>query len=404
MYGYVERVAWPSRYPYQFDCRLEGAVLGSALSQLQGIDTIDAPILVFCNATRLKTVNIFFGGPNDYRFSQAERSAITAAFRSTGSLESLRIDTIDGGVVEAVLMGLTHEQDDERSILQELKLRCTDENKTMAYWTALSSFTHAATRLTHVQKENDNFFDDAEMGAFLRCVTYPASVTKLTFLDCTTDSDASLVQFMETRTDSDAAAVSPLRDLALFDAIVSGPTLVSMCCMKEDSHGCRYSTIGSRLTSLSLSFHGILHKAYAGLCMALAQNADRIELKCLKLADLDAQECHDLAHFISVTWSLQVLELNGVEHAHTILRSLRGNGTVHAVSIPGEIESKLASSYGLRNERSGELVTNLLEAEDRRTKSLFPTLLESTKQVPKTRASSLFACLLEACESIGPIF
>jgi hypothetical protein len=404
MHGYVERVSWPSRYPYQFDDRLESFVSASVYCELPALKTIDEPILLFCNATQLKTVNICFGSPShDYRFSESERSAITAAFRSTDNLESIRIDTYDGGVVEAVLVGLTNGQGNERSNLRELKLQCLDDYKTLAYWTALSNFTHATMQLTHLQMEKEHFGGGNDMDAFLHCLMDPASVSKLTFLDCTSNSRTSLVQFFETRTDSDAMAVSPLRDFVVYDAIVSGPTLVSMCCMKEDSHGSRYSTIGSRLVSLSVSFHGFECNAFDGLCMALAQNADRIELKCLKLADLDAQECHDLAQFISATWSLQVLELNGVEHAHTILCSLRGNGTVHAVSIPGEIESKLASSYGLRNERTGELVTNLLEAEDRRTKSLFPTLLESTKQV-STRPSSLFSCLLEACESIGPFF
>jgi hypothetical protein len=80
-------------------------------------------------------------------------------------------------------------------------------------------------------------------------------------------------------------------------------------------------------------------------------SAEHIELKCLKLSELDVRQCRELAEFISATSSLQELELNGIEDSYPILCSLQGNGTLHAVSIPGEIESKLASSYGFRNER-----------------------------------------------------
>jgi hypothetical protein len=143
---------------------------------------------------------------------------------------------------------------------------------------------------------------------------------------------------------------------------------------------------------------------FDGFLAELAHSAEKIELKCLKLSELGFHECHELAEFISATSSLQELELNGIDDAYPILCSLQSNGTLHAVSIPGEIESKLASSYGFRNERIGELVGNLsTEDVDRSTKAFLPTLLETTKQVSKTRTSTLFSSLMSLRESIGPI-
>jgi hypothetical protein len=147
------------------------------------------------------------------------------------------------------------------------------------------------------------------------------------------NAEQSFAQFMETRTDGDTVPVSPLRDLAV--DVQPGSSLVSMCCMKQDHGGSCYSTIGSRLRSLSVaptpfSFH------FGAFLEQLAQSAKHIELKCLKLSEVDIPECRELAKFISATVSLQELELNGIEDADSILHSLRSNGTLHAVSIPGE--------------------------------------------------------------------
>jgi hypothetical protein len=87
--------------------------------------------------------------------------------------------------------------------------------------------------------------------------------------------------------------------------------------------------------------------------------------------------------------------LSNCTHSTTLL---------YAVSIPGESESKLVSSFGFCNKQVGEQVGSLLiKTNDRGSKLLLPTLLELTKQVSKTQTCTLFACLLETCESIRPI-
>jgi hypothetical protein len=159
---------------------LETAVLRAVFSE-HGVDSLNAtsiePILLFCNTTTLKTVNIcFIGLSQNYRYSQEERNAIVAAFRSTNTLESLRIFTHDAGVVESILTGIADGNGNGGGILQELKLWCYG-TKTLAYWTALSNFTHASTQLKHLQLENETLQGDADMGAFLRCLISPSHLT-----------------------------------------------------------------------------------------------------------------------------------------------------------------------------------------------------------------------------------
>jgi hypothetical protein len=142
----------------------------------------------------------------------------------------------------------------------------------------------------------------------------------------------------------------------------------------------------------------------------------RVELTSLRLDIVNA----NLAEFLSKTSSLQELDLGKMDDEQVILRSLRINGTLQRVTMPGEVQSRLANSFCLRNKHIAQLVQQVTETKpsrsrdqssagpDRSTqgrqgKSLVPTLLQSGKQITAVRASILLSGLRRLGESIGPI-
>jgi hypothetical protein len=166
----------------------------------------------------------------------------------------------------------------------------------------------------------------------------------------------------------------------------------------------------------SLSVSGV-DRGGAGFLETMAQNAHLVELENVTLSDLNANDCRHLATWLSKTTSLQCLELENVVEAHTILASLRSNGTLLTVSIPGMKESRLARSYGLRNQHVGILLQSLAVDEsdqvqnmangkyrskrERSSMSLYPTLLQCANQVSTTRTSTTLSTLMNLSDSIG---
>jgi hypothetical protein len=374
--------------------------------------TATGPFRDGMRSTMLKKLDICLGPLSDY--SDRDRASIQEAFRSSASLESLGLETYDAGMAEIVLSGLTNGLSTTRHPyrLSELKLSCRDIEGS-ACWVALSDFTHASAHLKHLQLDNIRF-EAADMNAFLACLASPCYLEDHETLD-------SFEQFMETRLEPGFGGTSLDSLVVTWDSlgeIWMGSSFASIFCMRQDDSTGWYSTVGSSLHSLSVS--SVKHGDGAGFLKAMARNAHRVKLKTVKLSDLDSTNCRHLATWISKTTSLQELELDRVSDARRILASLRRNGTLRTISIPGTMESRLAIGYSGRNRSVGELLENLTVDEsdrvqsatnhdnpsklrERGSKSLYPTLLQCANQISATRTTTALSTLLNLSDSIGCI-
>jgi hypothetical protein len=229
----------------------------------------------------------------------------------------------------------------------------------------------------------------------------------------------SLARFFKTRKQPDLQ-VAPLDEFVIDWVCAAnhwyGPSFASMFCMQQDDNGGElYSTIGSSLRSLSVSS---VEQGCNGFLEAMAQNAHHLKAKCLKLSDLDDDDCGDLAVLISRTTTLSELELDMLADDRQILASLRCNGTLHSITMLGPIQSRLANGYAARNREVGQLLGNLTtqsdlvdeatdgkdcSKRDRCVDSLVPTLLQVAKQISAARASTALSCLLNLGDSVGSV-
>jgi hypothetical protein len=351
-------------------------------------------------------------------------------FHWATGLESLRAVTHDARQARSIVVGL---QGRSRR-LRELKLTCPADLHA-AFWTSLEELAQKAKFMKHLELGGVHF-DGVHMDALIQCLMVPSAISKLTLTGCRLNTDAmiSFKNFMTTHKNSKASDGSSLCELVMEQVCMDcddnlddelGSLFASMFCAQQghvdgqlqpnnDEKWC--STIGSHVRSLSVS---PVCNAGVDFLIILGQNAHRLQLSSLKLFVLDGEECEDLAACIATTLSLQELELGQIESPRPILCSLRSNGTLHTVSIPGEIESRLANGYCSRNRLVGPLLQSLAAAElnendaqadseaspvkDRSTKSLFPSLLQSAMQVTATRTCAVLSSLLSIGESIGPI-
>jgi hypothetical protein len=252
------------------------------------------------------------------------------------------------------------------------------------------------------------------MNTFLSCLVAPSSISKLFLLDrcCFYDqAENRLLRFMTTPQQPGLES-EPLEALEV-DCFV--PSLASFFCGQQDDAEGWSSTTGSRLRSLSVSGVNCGGEAFL---QTMAQNAHCVELQRVALSDLDVGNCLHLAKWICKTASLQELELENIWDLRLILSSLRSNGSIRTISIPGnKNESRLASSYCLRNQHIGELLGTLTLDEtdqvqnatssiyhskhDHGSFSLYPTLLQCANQVSSTRTSTTLSTLMNLCDSIG---
>jgi hypothetical protein len=289
--------------------------------------------------------------------------------------------------------------------------------------------------------------NEAQTESFLACLDAQSTICKLSLLECSIDDDAMLLlkRFMGKHKEGDISGVPALTDLTVDlledDGMVpwSGSTFASMFWMGrmkhehvegqelQNSEECPYPTIGSHIRSLTLS---PVSNGGRGFLRVLARNAHRIELTKLSLYCLDDDDdCKHLARYIAKTRSLQELDLSDFDNGddddyYPILCSLQTNGTVHTVTIPGEVASRLANSFCLRNKLLGQLLQNLVISDqgdkavdstqtsavvDRGTLSLFPSLLQSAKhdseqgQVEDRGTVSLVPSLLQSAKPIAAL-
>jgi hypothetical protein len=297
----------------------------------------------------LKTLDIDFG---DFYAPKQER-AIKRAFGPLQTLESLRISTNDVGLATAILKGVKGSD----CQLRELKLACFADHPEQKYWLALFKLIRAMTSLKHLQMEEHG--NNMHIDSLLHCLKGRKSISKLT-LDCSMETTMmrKFIRFMGKHRQS---ATTRLCELVLSllqpeNNNWSGSAFATVL-SRVESH----STIGSQVRSLTLRPASI---AGNGFLAALGQNAHCIQLTSLRISCLNVAQCNDLAQYVSRTSSLQVLELeDSIEDIDTILRSLRGNGTLQSVTFPGDCESARASTFCHRNQQLGQMLQSLSDFE-----------------------------------------
>jgi hypothetical protein len=392
------------------------------LSELTCYSTV--PALPFQNGMRkdtLKKVDVYFGHSSTY--SQREQAAIATAFRSSACLEMLRLVAEDPELATAILLALRDGMTTNRYVLHDLSLRCHGGDN-VVYWNALTDMAHNAPHLTHLEVEREEF-SEMVMDAFLPCLM--STISKLSFEECHIFQGAmrSLKRFMETRKDGETANVSSLCEV-VFDCDTAlehwtGKEFASMFCLKReqgDDDKKWYSTIGSGVTSLSMRLY---LEGCSGFLKAWTRRLHCMKLVRLDVGYVDEKECRDLMRFLPRVSSLQKLVISGFDDNNLIRVGLRNNGTLLSVSIPGEMESRLANSYCLRNKLLGPLLQELAGAKwdertenadclddsnansERRAHSLVPTLLQAANQISAFRSSTVLSSLLNLAESVGTV-
>jgi hypothetical protein len=308
--------------------------------------------------------------------------------------------------------------------LRELVLKCRGTSD-LAYWSALVGLAHRAEHLKKLMLELESFGETA-MDTFLNCLKSPSAISKLTFEMCSFDVHAmrSFQRFMELRKEAGTSHVSSLVDLAFeVDATIegwSGALFASMFCTKQEADredmdcisNC-YSTVGSCLTSLTLP---LSMNGYAGFLKIWARNPQMVRLTSLKFQRLNKRNCRHLARYLAKVSSLLKLEIDEFHDDILVHNGLRCNGTLLSASLNGEIASRLADNYCLRNKLLGPLLEKLASVESdesmketdisvisRCAISLYPTLLQVAKQVSTIRVSTSVSSLLNLAEAVGPI-
>jgi hypothetical protein len=336
------------------------------ISELTCYSSVPAfPFSIGMRNDTLKNLDVDFGHSSAY--SQREQVAIASAFRSSASLEVLRLGAEDPELATAILVALRDGMATNRYVLHDLSLRCHGGDD-VGYWNALTDMAHNAAYLTNLQVEREEF-DEMGMGAFLPCLMSPSTISKLSFEECHINQGAMrlLKRFMVTRKEGETLNISSLCDL-VFDSDTtlegwSGKQFASMFRLKReqtDDAKKWYSTIGSGVTSLSFRLY---LKGCSGFLKAWTSRPHCMKLARLEIGYVDETECLDLIRFLPKVLSLQELVISDFDDNNLIHIGLRSNGTLLSVSIPGEIESRLANSFCLRNKLLGPLLQELAEAE-----------------------------------------
>jgi hypothetical protein len=127
-----------------------------------------------------KKLDVYFG--HSSRYSQREQAAIASAFRSSASLEILRLVAEDPELATAILLALRDGMTTNRYVLHDLSLRCHGGDN-VVYWNALTDMAYNAAHLTHLEVEREEF-NEMGMDAFLPCLMSPSTISKLSLEEC----------------------------------------------------------------------------------------------------------------------------------------------------------------------------------------------------------------------------
>jgi hypothetical protein len=400
-----------------------------AVAQNQSIESLclyncRATVEVLCTcllSMELKDLRIQY--LTNHRYSPEERRLFASAFASAALLESASFYMDDTDTTVAVLHELRG-----HSTLQQLEICCDLGSPSRVRVEAVTDILLSPNVLQHVSLAGIDFdmeTMDLLMNGLQQRVdsVYTVSVSHLSFRNCEFDEDAQFAfeSFMHARTGPSEGLVTSLRTLTIdwhsvMDSGWDERSFVSMFCRKLDC-GKSYETVGSQISVLS--FSGLMSISCRWYLTEMAKMAHRISLQELHLPNLYSKDCSALARCISRLGTLRELVIEDVtdlaQLVH-VLRSLRACGNLRKVSIFAKrFDSPLPDAYCDRNQFFAQLLrqdiesaSKSLETEENAdfvgddAKSLYPTLFEAAKQVPREKLSVIMQSLLLLSESLGP--
>ena len=361
----------------------------------------------FLQTTRsLKRLKIKLGGFDEPALS----TLVTEAFVVNQSLESLTFESnSDAEFVKSVLL-----RQGSLQSLRFLDLNCGDSVSELQFHT-LASYLPSARLLEHLSLQG-YAFNKEHMEHLVEGLRSNRSLIKLTLNRCSLDLEATdtFRGYMQTRDHRTA-----IRELCIvenglsvmFEGASTGAMMASMLSMPDENLG-----MGSSI-ALLLQGLDLLCSDLAGFCDALATNASKIRLPCLRLcgtsnihagnkAGLEAlNRCLPKLVYLN---RLDISDMNQYVVSHTFVSALRNNGSLQHVALTDsnttyvedcfdEAESCIIASYCKRNEVLPKLV-----AEARQLVSLLPMLFQSAKQARRTAPNAILIALLDVGDGIGP--
>jgi hypothetical protein len=381
--------------------------------------------------TSLRKLDLSFLIDRNDEYDQDQLVDLANAFRSNQSLESLRLsrDCAPPQVLQILSAVPDH------PTLQELELHGSNI-QTMTHWNGLCSCICSMRQLHHLKLVEFEFTAE-KMRAFLRCFVrqdgtdaWCSSMNKLSNDEWEWDNESTalFVEFlkMEVPSDDTPPSVAPLRELRIDDANgsrwLTGPLVASLliprpCDGATEQYNQRW-TVGSRLTSLSMDVFN-----FEGFLEALEISATEVRLDTLRLYDLGVGDCNLLKKCVDRMPCLRRVRLARVEDpvtcAHIILHMLRESGGLQTFVVEEDCFDsengvlfdvaglRLAEAYCQRNRSLGALLDREAESgqpttSDRTVQALYPTLLQASKQIPKSRVLSLSSSLEKLGDCIGP--
>jgi hypothetical protein len=410
------------------DCLFEAIPTNCAIETLAC--DIPVPATSFCymmnRAKSLKTLEINFLPTKRGRYSQRDEARIASMFGSHKTLEALKLCVEENENVAVLILESLQES---RSRLRELTVRhsicCGDR-----YNTALFEFVGSTSKLQHLDLSFFTFHNVVIMEHVIHLLQQQDDTTtlpsRLSLSECCgfgKEAVDRLAAYLQTRLKGNDGVIArnPLLELHISMAgwqpmgrYVSRQ-LASCILMKvpitahDDGVLLLLPTFGSQLRSLSLdNVHGIFLRR-------LTANAHRVRLERLQLGLIGKSVGIALSKCIPCLVSLRELVLAEVDPSSTrmIVRGLKKNGTLRLVSTTNEnretnfstAELRLIEAYCQRNEHMALFLENEAQQDTDdhgldSTKmgnveaSLFPSLLEVAKQVPRMRATVLTRALL----------
>jgi hypothetical protein len=359
----------------------------------------------------------------NHKYSQEERRLFASVFASVASLETVSFYMDDTDTTVAVLHELRG-----HSSLQELEICCDLGSPSRVRVEAVKNILLSPNVLQHVSLggvEFDMETMDLLMNGLQRRVGSVSTVTvsHLSFLNCEFDDDAQFAfeSFMRARIGPTKGLVTSLQKLTIdWQSVMESEwderSFVSMFCRKLDC-GKSYEIVGSQISVLS--FSGIMSSSCRWYLNEMVKMAHRISLQELHLPNLYSEDCSALARCISRLSTLRELVIEDVTDLAQLVhvfRSLRACGNLRNVSILAKrFDSPLPDAYCDRNQFFAKLLRKDAESASKSgkagdnadplgddAKSLYPTLFEAAKQVPREKLSVMMLSLLALCKSIGP--
>jgi hypothetical protein len=353
-------------------------------------------------------------------------SVLPTAFSSTETLQSLTLTSFTAKLLPA-LEGLAAGQ----SKLREFKLN-TDSDKLYGWETICRLFDSnylQCLELAGIAFKTEMM--EVLVQCFMKNDHASAVLSELSLFKCkySQGACAALLKFMQSDTGINEGDTGLALKRLAFDGSSScsslsygsreasiGKFVCAMLAMKPKEgdqlfglESTYFPKVGSLVQTLAIHHYGWFN---ASILDEMCLSAHRIQLQCLELFDMSGNNIEKLAQTLPRLTFLNSLRLGIGRHtpgaSRIVLQMLRENDHVCSFSIleqpskDGEqgppildaFQVQLAQAYCQRN-------SNLASLWCHGPVCLYPHILQATKQVPRTKLTAVYQCLMTMGESSG---